>query len=95
MSRRANRRLVHQIAAGPEPAAQGQALFNDERAESHRREIAAANQPGRTGPHNDDIAFDELIELLIVFPRDVPGNIAFTQGRWLGLRHVEPRNVGC
>ena len=84
---RANRRLVHQIPAGPESAAQRQALLDDERTEPHSREVAAANQPGGTGPHDDHIAFDELVELLIVFPGDVPGDIAFAQRRWFGLGH--------
>jgi hypothetical protein len=37
-----------------------------------------ADQPGRPGADNDHIALDELIELFVVFARDLARDISFS-----------------
>ena len=69
--------FVHQIAAMPEAAAEREALFDDECPESHLRQVVGANQAGGAGADDDDVALDELVELFIVFPRNLPGNVSF------------------
>lgn len=81
--------LVHQIAAVPESTAQGETLFYDHGAEAHVGQIVCADQTGWSGADNDDIAFDQLVEFLVVFARDLSGDISFTKGRWFGLRHID------
>jgi hypothetical protein len=62
----------------PEPSAQREALFDDNGAKTHVRQIMGTDQAGRPCPYDDDIALDELIELFVVFARDLPGNVAFS-----------------
>ena len=81
--------LVHQVATRPKATAKGKALFDDDRPESHRSQVMGADQPGRSGADNDHIALDKLIELLIVFPRDVARDVSFSKGRWFWLCHRE------
>ncbi len=49
------------------------------------------NQPGWTGADDDDVTFDQLVELFIVFPGNLPGNILLAQ--WSGLWLVHERNL--
>jgi hypothetical protein len=72
MRRSTDRRLVHQIAAVPEPAAQRKALLDDDGAEAHVRQIMRANETRRTGTDDDDVAFDQLVEFFVVLARDLP-----------------------
>src|SRR5581483_12310411 len=92
--RRADRRLVHQIAAGPEAATQSKGLLDDQRAEAHRGEITGADQARRSGADDDDVALDELIELLVVFPRDLSGDIPLSERRRFGLGHNDSLGYG-
>ena len=41
-----------------------------------------ADQAGRPGADDDDVALDQLIEFFVVFARDVAGDVAFAQGCW-------------
>ena len=79
--------LIHEIAAMPEAAAEREALLNDHGAEAHVGQVPGANEAGGTGAHDDHVAFDQLIEFLIVFARDLPGDIALAQGGGFWFSH--------
>ncbi len=87
VGRRADGGLVHQIAAGPEAAAQREGLFDEQGAEPHGRQVLGADQAGRTGADDDDVAFDELVEFLVIGPRNLPSNIALSQWSGFGYFH--------
>ncbi len=68
--------FVHQIPAGPEAAAEGQTLLYDEGLDAHPAEIVGANEAGWPGADDDDVTLDQLIELFIVLPRNLAGDVA-------------------
>ena len=70
--------LIHEIAAMPEAAAEREALLDDERCGNPSRPSPGANQAGRSGADDDHVALDELIELFIVFARDLPGDVSLS-----------------
>src|SRR6185295_1707786 len=72
-----DRRFVHEISAMPEPSAQRETLFDNDGTKTHVRQIMGTDQAGRPCPYDDDIALDELIELFIVFARDLPRDVSF------------------
>ena len=83
-----DRRFIHQIPAVPEPSAECEALFDDDGTKAHVSEIMGADQTGRPGSDDDDIALNELVEFFIVFSRDLSCNVAFAQGCWFWLAHT-------
>jgi hypothetical protein len=87
---RADRGFVHEIAARPEASAQRQTLLDEDGFDPHPCQVVRADQPGRTAPDDNDVAFDELIELLVIFARNVARNVAFAQWRWFWFRHGGP-----
>ena len=46
--------------------------------EAHLCQVVRADQAGWSGADDNDVALDQLIELFIVFPRDVAGDIALS-----------------
>ena len=76
MGRSADGGFVHQVSAVPEPATEREALFDDQGPESHVGQVARANQAGRTRTDDDHVAFNELIELFVVFARDLARDVA-------------------
>jgi hypothetical protein len=70
--------FVHQVSAVPEPAAEREALFDDQRPEPHVGQVASTNQAGGTRADDDHVAFDELVKFFKVFTRNLPGNISFS-----------------
>src|SRR5690242_9218782 len=77
-----NRGFIHEVAARPKPAAQGERLFDEERPKSHHGEIASANEAGRTGSDDDHVAFDQLVKLFIPLARNLAGNVTLSERRW-------------
>ena len=85
--RSADRRLVHQIAAMPKPAAKRETLLDDQRAEPHVGQVVGAKEARWPGADDDHIAFNQLVEFLVVLARNLPGDIAFAQRRRFWFSH--------
>ena len=62
------------VGAGPS----GLICAHDLAAMGFRTVIVDADQTGRSGSNNDHIAFDELVEFFVVFPRDLARDISFS-----------------
>jgi len=64
------------------------ALLDDKRPVSQRSEVPRADQTRGACSDDDDVALDELVELLVIFSRDVSRDITLPQRRWFGLVHI-------
>ena len=80
VGRCANRGLVHQVPAGPESPAEKKGLLDQERLETRRGQVVRTEQSRRAAADDDDVAFDEPIEFLEIFPRDLPRDVSLPQG---------------
>jgi hypothetical protein len=58
------------------PPPRAKALLYDECLDAHSAKIVGANEAGGPGADDDDVALDQLIELFIVLPRNLAGDIA-------------------